>query len=734
VQTTDEFSRALALVEKIHATGFGPFRPPKDKPQDGALRPQQLKAVRQILHALLQEKKKYIVLTAPTGSGKSVIAAVLSKVLKEVMGYKTNLTTSSRALQKQYGVDLSQDDDFKVVMGTANYACSLYRDESNLHRTGKSPCQDTKRSFREIMSYLEPADSSNPDDTGETGIQTIHRDQDEDVFDAIPEAIAEARRLISELDAQEEESGKSQDREATFIKKACRGKGGCSYYRARDEAEESPVAIRSMQHLLFYIMFGVKIDGMPVLQQREVHIHDECHNLENTFRDFFSATFSDKHYSEMLGDLDAKFRKGRPREPSLEITADFRNFKSGPGEWSSDDRLRTVETVHKELGQAVERFILPDENWARTLAGDASKPRLNSAEEFLRASVQGDLRIDLDSLRDGHKTVLGWFKNTYHALKDVEREKQKKGEGFSHKRRYAINLGKDKGTSRLAVSPLSLEGMVDRYFGEKQTVFMSATPQPARIFEQMFGIEGQAAYIEIESDFPPERSPIFHDPVDTITNERARTLGAEMVRNRHFKSDWERQQAAAEAGWIQIHASLAGKIREILLYHPDLPGIIPCSSYKMVQALQTDLSDLDRMIFAVDGESNRKAVIEFKRRAETEPVVLVSAGISEGHSFNDKVSRLQIIPKMPYAVRDPEMEELCKRWGPAYYANRTATTLQQMVGRSMRSKGDYCKTILLDQKHSDLKSVKILKNYSRHFAHCLRWDEDWRHFRFPSNV
>lgn len=729
-QQNETFKKALELLDKLHAEGFGKYRPRKEG--EGVLRPQQFVALRQILFQIYAAKKKYVVLTAPTGSGKSVIAAAVAIIVKELSGYDTNLTTSSRVLQAQYGEDLKFDSRFKVVMGTANYACSLFRnDMGGMAKTVESACHDRDRRLEDVWPHANPAEGRGSHevshrDTALHGIRTIHEDQDTATVEAIP--LAES--LIDEVAAP----GDSQP--ATRIKKACLEAGACSYYRARDEAQRAAIAIRSTQHMMFYIMYQVKVGGELVLQQRPLHIHDESHNLETVFRDFFSANFTDRHYSMTLSKIDAK-RRETGAQDHLSITSDFSKLKrdqQNPN-WSGEEKQYAMEYLHQEMGQAIERAILPKENLLREGVADP----ITSAEDFLRAGVQGKLMLDAEGMGDSEQAVVGWYKNTYHALSDARQDKQARAEGFKHRRRFAVDVKKEKDSRKkdiieFSVSPLSLEGMADRYFGESHTLFMSATPQPPRIFEQMFGIQGQVAYIEIESDFPPERSPIFVDPVETITIERAKALGAVKLKGEKFSSDHVRAFAETEAGWVMLYAKLAGKIREVLEQFPTLPGIVPCSSYRMAKALGIDLADLKRVIAVEDGMQNRNAVEEFKRRAKDgEPVILISAGISEGHSFNDDISRLQIIPKMPYAARDGQMVELCHRWGNQYYDNRTATTLQQMIGRSMRSKSDYCITILLDQKFTDLKKSAAQNLYSKHFMKCLRWDDDWRTFRFPQD-
>lgn len=84
--------------------------------------PGQKEAIVDACHAILNGKK-HVIIDAPTGTGKSIIATTIHRVLKHVKGrWRTTLITSTRSLQDQY-----TEDDKAIVdlRGKTNYSCPI---------------------------------------------------------------------------------------------------------------------------------------------------------------------------------------------------------------------------------------------------------------------------------------------------------------------------------------------------------------------------------------------------------------------------------------------------------------------------------------------------------------------------------------------------------------------------------------------------------------------------------
>lgn len=89
--------------------------------------PGQKEAIRFVVDSVLANKK-HIILQAPTGIGKSVIATTSHRVLKDLAlptRWRTTIITATKGLQDQYE---SEDSDIYSLKGKTNYPCPLGRD------------------------------------------------------------------------------------------------------------------------------------------------------------------------------------------------------------------------------------------------------------------------------------------------------------------------------------------------------------------------------------------------------------------------------------------------------------------------------------------------------------------------------------------------------------------------------------------------------------------------------
>jgi Rad3-related DNA helicase len=92
--------------------------------------------------------------------------------------------------------------------------------------------------------------------------------------------------------------------------------------------------------------------------------------------------------------------------------------------------------------------------------------------------------------------------------------------------------------------------------------------------------------------------------------------------------------------------------------------------------------------------------------------VLISPSMTEGLDLRDDLSRFQVICKVPYPFLDPytrKRMEIDDKW----YQLKTALTLVQATGRSVRSATDYANTYILDSAFEQflLRNADILPNW-----------------------
>lgn len=107
------------------------------KPRDN-----QLSQVERIVGVMLDDNARHVILSAPTGTGKSIIGAVVADVVHTIKSphQKANasfLLTATNALGQQYFDTFSNPDDkldttFRFIKGATNYECSALSTDQEL--------------------------------------------------------------------------------------------------------------------------------------------------------------------------------------------------------------------------------------------------------------------------------------------------------------------------------------------------------------------------------------------------------------------------------------------------------------------------------------------------------------------------------------------------------------------------------------------------------------------------
>ena len=91
----------------------------------------QERAVNQVLMAFLDDKHKNVVLSADTGTGKSIIGLVVARCLGKLLddGAGELISVHSNSLVEQYKDTYKDNDSVMIIKGKSNYPCYFLRQE-----------------------------------------------------------------------------------------------------------------------------------------------------------------------------------------------------------------------------------------------------------------------------------------------------------------------------------------------------------------------------------------------------------------------------------------------------------------------------------------------------------------------------------------------------------------------------------------------------------------------------
>lgn len=223
-------------------------------------------------------------------------------------------------------------------------------------------------------------------------------------------------------------------------------------------------------------------------------------------------------------------------------------------------------------------------------------------------------------------------------------------------------------------------------------IIMSATILDFRTFTRSLGInENDCELLALPSDFPEENRRIQYRPVGLMAR-------------------------GSQDGTLPLLASTICSLLEHL--HPTEKGIVHTHTHKINKYLVENLGNLSSRIITYYDSRDRERALK-AHCSSPRPTVLFSPGMAEGLDLKDQLSRFQIICKVPYPFLDQYTRSRMKV-DPAWYQWRTALTLVQATGRSVRSRQDYALTYVLDANFE--RFIGENKNYlPRWWLDAIDW-------------
>lgn len=246
----------------------------------------------------------------------------------------------------------------------------------------------------------------------------------------------------------------------------------------------------------------------------------------------------------------------------------------------------------------------------------------------------------------------------------------------------------------ITIKPLTPKAHVGRLLFDHadMIIIMSATILDLKTFTRGLGISLQSCeFMALPSDFPQENRQICYRPIGSMNfSQQPKTLPA-----------------------------LSEYVRHLLVeVHPNVKGIIHTHTRHINAVLAKSLRDLgDRIITYSDAKGRDQAVRDHINSRT--PTVLLTPGMTEGLDLKDDLSRFQVICKVPFPPLD-EYNKARMKNDSAWYQWRTALTLVQSTGRSVRSNTDYATTYVLDSDFERFvaKNKSILPGW---WLAAIRW-------------
>lgn len=224
----------------------------------------------------------------------------------------------------------------------------------------------------------------------------------------------------------------------------------------------------------------------------------------------------------------------------------------------------------------------------------------------------------------------------------------------------------DKDASRVTFTPLKIDSLTKHIFDYGDNILlMSATIIDHKNFAKTLGIKDYA-YVEVESDFDPVKSPIYVTSKNKLNYKNLKTSLPE----------------------------ICNQIKQIAEFHKNDKGVIHTHTQEITNILKDRLSSNNRFLFR-DVVSNNEEILK-EHFESTDPTVLVSPSLSYGIDLKDDYARFQIIVKLPFpplsVKRIKKIFDTDKDW----YENKMLNAIVQACGRATRSKHDYATTYILD--------------------------------------
>ena len=418
----------------------------------------------------------------------------------------------------------------------------------------------------------------------------------------------------------------------------------CGYLTTRRKAIKSPIALLTYPYALIQRNYVDKQPdgGKPApFPKRDFVVCDEAHKILDIVQGHFSPVVSreiEKKVSKLLSDM---FDIGL-RVPNVDTIA----------------LTHHIEEVYNEEDNAV--LLVHLKEMTKILGGLVKATegiRETAGKEFETESVPKDWLV-VFRLCDYVKDVHCKLQDYCEIIDKTDIDKMVKNPNdtsivFNCIDEYYL-----------------LEKHFTNQFGFK--LLMTATMGKPADFMRNHGIRN-AKYFKMDSHFNWERSPIIFYP--------GRRLSARFLNE---NLNWAVQT-----------------LEEILSSHRNDSGIVHTASYELAQKLWRSLSKETRQrVLLYKGSDEKDNVL--RRMRKNPGLVVMGPSLLEGLNLMDDLSRFQVFMKVPYPHLGDRYVAAKLKYSQVWYNWKTAVSVLQGTGRSVRSEDDWAVTYLVDGCFADL--------------------------------
>lgn len=389
---------------------------------------------------------------------------------------------------------------------------------------------------------------------------------------------------------------------------------GCPYRSAKGRA------ISSRHTVLNYYIALLAFKYTPIFEKRPLIVLDECHTAEEYLTEIDAATIS-SYRAKRLGVKWAQH-----------------NSLPDAVKWTNEQYLPKLYQELSELESELGHLI--DNEYADPTNAELKKLReLNLLQEHS------------DTIREITLKNTATINERFVYVHDKETKKFKRLNG-------GYNF---KGI---------LEPQADKF------LFMSSTILNYQGLCRDLSIDpNQSAYIDLASEFKPEKRPVFFMPQTKMN------------------AAWNKPENKAG------RSRMLSKIEELLEMHKNDSGIIHTGNFAIARWLVEEIElSAPQKIFHHNPESgdDRGKIIDAFQNYK-KPAVLISPSITEGLDLKDDLARFAIIAKVPFGFLGDQWikrrMDLSKEW----YQRRALIDIIQGAGRVVRSADDWGNTYILDE-------------------------------------